>query len=199
MEQAIRVLCIAGSPRRNGNSDRLLAALEAGVTEAGGVPVRFVAAGSGIAPCRGCNACSITGECVQRDPMDELYRLIDTADAIAVCTPVYFATVPAVLKTVYDRFQVYWARRYVLHEPPAREHKRPGAILVVGGGGDPFGTACAFTTSQSVFNVLGVQVNHRVEVVGPDSPTDISRRPDELDNARAIGADLVRLAEQTAP
>lgn len=194
--EATRVLCIAGSPRRNGNSDRLLAALEAGVSEAGGLPVRLVAANSGVAPCRGCNACSSTGECVQRDAMDEVYKMLDAADAIAVCTPVYFATVPATLKILYDRCQVYWARRYVLHEPPLRPYKRPGAILVVGGGGDPFGSSCAFTTSLSVLNVLGVDASHQVEVIGPDSPSDITRRPADLQGARVIGAELVRLAEE---
>ena len=39
-----RVLCIAGSPRRGGNSDQLLDALARGVRDAGGEPVRLVAA-----------------------------------------------------------------------------------------------------------------------------------------------------------
>ena len=69
-----RVLCIAGSPRRHGNSEQLLDALVRGVREAGG------RAGAGSSPpkpactpCRGCNACSQTGECVLRDGMDEVY------------------------------------------------------------------------------------------------------------------------------
>ena len=35
-ETGPKVVCIAGSPRRHGNSDRLLEALERGVVEAGG-------------------------------------------------------------------------------------------------------------------------------------------------------------------
>jgi multimeric flavodoxin WrbA len=129
-----RVLCIAGSARRNGNSDRLLDALARGVTAAGGVAVKLIAAQAGVAPCRGCNACSRDGRCIIRDGMDAVYAELDAADAIAVSTPVYFATVPAVLKTLYDRCQPYWARRYVLGDP-APAQKRPGAVLVVGGGG----------------------------------------------------------------
>ncbi len=125
--------------------------------------------------------------------MDDVYRLLDAADAIVVATPVYFATVPAVLKTLYDRCQPYWARRYVLgEERPAR--KRPGATLIVGGGGDPFGTSCAITPTQSVFNVLSVSLDEVLEVVGPDSPTDISRRPKDLERAEEIGRTLVARA-----
>jgi multimeric flavodoxin WrbA len=187
---APRVLCIAGSPRRRGNSDQLLDALARGVTAAGGEPVRLVAADAGVRPCRGCNACSQTGECVQRDGMDAVYAELDAADAIAIGTPVFFATVPAVLKLLYDRCQPYWARRYVLGEP-APAVRRPGALLVVGGGGDPFGTACAITPSKSVANVLGVTLDPVFECIGPDRASDMAQHPDALARAEEIGRDLV--------
>lgn len=189
----VRVLCIAGSPRRHGNSEQLLDALALGVTEAGGEPVRLRAADAGVAPCRGCNACSKTGVCIVTDGMDAVYAQLDEADAIAVATPVFFATVPATLKALYDRCQPYWARRFVLGEPAATV-KRPGAILVVGGGGDPFGTTCAFTTTRSVFAVLGVRADGVLEVVGPDAASDITTRPDALARAREIGRELVATA-----
>jgi len=130
--------------------------------------------------------------------MDDVYRLIDSANAIAVASPVFFATVPAVLKTMYDRCQPYWARRYVLGQP-APERRRPGAALVVGGGGDPFGTECAVTPTKSIFGVLGVSLDHVLELVGPDNPHDVERYPDELARARTIGAELVRAASGTSP
>ncbi len=185
-----RVLCVAGSPRRGGNTDRLLDELSTGVEAAGGEPVRLVAATSGAAPCRGCNACSKTGRCILRDGMDEVYAELDAADAIVVATPVFFATVPAVLKTLLDRCQPYWARRYVLGEP-APSIRRPGSILVVGGGGDPFGTQCAFTPVKSVFNVLGVESGDTLEVVGPDAAGDVAALPETLERARAMGVELV--------
>lgn len=185
-----RVLCVAGSPRRHGNSEQLLDALVEGVEAAGGIPVKLVVCDAGIGVCNGCNACTKDGRCVQRDGMDDVYRQIDSADAIAVATPVYFATVPAVLKALLDRCQPYWARRYVLHEPrPA--FKRPGAILIVGGGGDPFGTGCAIVPVKSVFAVLSVEAEHVIEVVGPDDPGDILADDAVLDESRALGAALV--------
>lgn len=188
--RAPRVLLIAGSPRRRGNSDRLLDALEAGVVEAGGEVVRLVASEAGVAPCRGCNACSRDGRCVIRDGMDDINAALDAADAVAVATPVFFTTVPAVLKIVYDRFQPYWARRYVLGEPrPAS--KRPGAILVVGGGGDPFGVECAVTATRSVFNVLSIEASAVIECVGPDKPGDIDTYEHDLAAAREAGRRLV--------
>ena len=185
-----RILCIAGSPRRRGNSEQLLDALIAGVESAGGHPTKLSAFDADVLPCRGCNACSKTGRCVQRDEMDDIYVALDDADAIVFATPVFFATVPAVLKLIIDRCQPYWARRYVLGEPP-REPKRPGAILVVGGGGDPFGTTCAVTPIRSVFAVLGISGETVYECVGPDAAGDIGNHPDALAEAGRIGAQLV--------
>lgn len=189
----VRVLCIAGSPRHHGNSEQLLDALALGVIEAGGEPVRLRAVDAGVEPCRGCNACSKSGTCVIKDGMDAVYAELDAADAIVVATPVFFATVPATLKALFDRCQPYWARHYVLHEPrPAC--RRPGAILVVGGGGDPFGTACAVTATRSVYAVLDISADEVLEVVGPDAASDIASRPEALERAQAIGRELVERA-----
>lgn len=182
------VLGIAGSPRRHGNSEHLLDHLLAGVDETGLRTVKLSVADAGIVPCRGCNACSGTGECVVSDGMSEVYPLLDTAAAIVVASPVFFATVPAVLKALYDRCQPYWARTHVLGQP--RPTPRPGAVLVVRGGGDPYGYECAVTSTRSVFAVLGIDAGEPLAVEGVDSPSDIGRRADELERARAMGRDL---------
>ena len=189
---APRVLCVMGSPRRGGNSERLLEACIEGVRGAGGLPDVLVAAEAGALPCRGCNTCSRTGECVIADGMADVYRRIDAADALVVASPVYFATVPAVLKVLYDRMQPYWARVHRLgHTPPAR---RPGAYLVVGGGGDPFGFRAAVDTTRSVFAVLGIDYLDELCVEGPDAPGDVLSYPGELDRAAAIGTAVVAAA-----
>jgi multimeric flavodoxin WrbA len=180
-----------GSPRRRGNSEQLLRACIEGLAGAGAVVDELVVVEHDIRPCRGCNACSSTGECVIRDEMQDVYPRIDAADAIVVATPVFFATVPAVLKALFDRLQPYWARRYVLGEdPPAR---RPGAILVARGGGDPYGSDAAVTTTKSVFGVLGIDCLGILDVEDVDVPADIGARPEVLQSATELGA---RLAEE---
>lgn len=192
-EDGPRVLCVAGSPRRHGNSERLLDALVEGVEGEGGVSRKLVVRDEGIGACMGCGGCVANGRCVRGDGMGPIYAELDAADAIAVATPVYFATVPAVLKCLLERCQPYWVRRYVLKEPRPI-HKRPGAIIVVGGGGDPYGSGCAIVPVKSAFAVLSVSAEHVLELIGPDEPEDITRHPEALDEARALGATLVREA-----
>lgn len=188
-----RVLCIAGSPRRRGNSERLLDACVAGIREAGGKPDVLIAAEAGVLSCRGCNSCSSTGRCViVSDGMADVNDRIDAADAIVVSTPVYFATVPAVLKTVYDRLQPYWARVHRLGQP--RPVRRPGALLVVRGGGDPFGFRATADTTRSVFAVLGVDCLEELCVEDPDAPGDILGHLAELARAAEIGVEIAAAA-----
>jgi multimeric flavodoxin WrbA len=188
------VLGIAGSPRRHGNSELLLDACLDGVVAAGGRAEKLVVVQEGIRPCLGCNECSLTGECVLDDGMCAIYPLLDAADAVVVASPVFFATVPAVLKALYDRCQPYWARRYVLKQP--LRAKRPGALLLAGGGGDPYGNDGAVVTTKSVFAVLRVEYVAELLLTGVDSPGDAGRHPEAGERAKAIGAELVRLARK---
>lgn len=124
--------------------------------------------------------------------MGDVNDRIDAADAIVVASPVYFATVPAVLKTVYDRLQPYWARVHRLGEP--RSARRPGALLVVRSGGDPFGFRAAVDTTKSVFAVLGIAYIDELCVEGPDAAGDVLQYPAELTRAAEIGATMVAVA-----
>ncbi len=185
--RAPRVLAIAGSPRRGGNSDALLDACAAGAHGSGAEVDTLVVSSAGIKPCTGCNECSKDGECIIRDGMQDVYARIDAADAIVVATPIFFASVPATLKALYDRCQPYWARRYVLKRPI--EHRRPGALLVVGGGGDPYGNSCAIAPTRSVFAVLGLDYSFELAVEG-DARGDVLTQPAAIQRARDIGSAL---------
>jgi multimeric flavodoxin WrbA len=184
---APKVLCIAGSPRRNGNSERLLDAAIEGAEEGGAEVEKIAVTAMDIGPCDACGECSLNGVCVVFDDMTDLYPRLEDADAIIVASSVYFASVPAQLKAFYDRCQPFWARIYELGGEK-RTPLRPGAFLVVRGGGDPYGFDCAITPTKSVFSVLGVEYAHDLKVEGPDGAQDITTRPEELSDARTIGA-----------
>lgn len=185
------VLAIAGSPRRGGNSDALLAACSEGARAAGANVDVLVVSEAGIGPCTGCNSWFADGWCVVRDGMQDVYPRIDAADAIVVSSPVFFATVPASLKALYDRCQPYWARRYVLHQPVVR--RRPAGLLIVGGGGDPYGKDCAIAPTRSVFAVLGLDYLHEVRVEA-DARGDALAQEGSIASAREVGAALAREA-----
>jgi len=173
----------------------LLDACVEGIEGAGGSADRLVVANADIAPCRGCNACSKTGTCVVKDGMQAVFPRIDEADAIVVASPVYFATVPALLKALYDRCQPYWAREHRLGQSPTR--RRPGGLLLVRGGGDPYGFDAAIATTRSVFAVLRIDLMAEVHVEGVDAPADMQRQASALGDGRDLGLAIVSAVNAT--
>ncbi len=113
---ASRILGIAGSPRRGGNTEVLVrAALEA--AEAEGAETRaFALAGKQVEPCRACHECGKNVEwCIIDDDMTAgLYEDFVWAEAIVLGTPVYMGGMSAQLKAVIDRTRPLWRRENAL-------------------------------------------------------------------------------------
>jgi len=132
---AVKVLGLAASARRGGNTETLLDWCLSGAKAEGAVVVKTALSDLELHGCRACDACRNTGECIQRDDMDILYPQLREVDSIVLATPVYFLGIPAVPKMVIDRCQPLWVRKYVMGETlagPERPERR-GAYLSCAG------------------------------------------------------------------
>jgi len=123
------VLGVAGSARREGSSDLLLAAALAGARSLGARTMHKVVAEHAVHPCRACDACRITGRCVIDDEAPPIYDTLQAAHALVMASPVYFSGLPAQLKALMDRGQA----RYWQWEAAGRpQGTRPALLLLVG-------------------------------------------------------------------
>lgn len=181
------LLLLSGSPRRH-TSVSLLDLIERGAREAGVRTQRFLLCEKRVNPCIGCNACSKTGTCTFADRkmpdggryIDdylELTTMLDECDGLAVVAPVYFTGPTAQLKALYDRFQPYWARKYVLGKPfPPR---RPSQLFMIGMGGDPHGNEPMTTISRSALQIAGFELEKVNSFIGYRAPQDAPVEPTE--------------------
>ncbi|HSJ57826.1 MAG TPA: flavodoxin family protein [Anaerolineae bacterium] len=133
----MKVLGIAGSPRRGGNSETLLDRFLAGARDAGAQVTKSVAADLDIQACDDCERCWENERCQTEDDYEEVCNEMLAADVVVVATPLYFWNVPAQLKDIIDRSQCLWVRQFVVDEslPPSSEghQMRRGVLLAVGG------------------------------------------------------------------
>ena len=133
----IRVLGIAGSPRRQGNTETLLDRFLAGAESAGAQVEKIVVARLKIAGCIACDGCWDDGHCVVQDDFQSVYDKLVTGDVIALAAPLNFWNLPAQVKALVDRSQCQWARKFVLKAPlvatPAGHARRRGVFICVGG------------------------------------------------------------------
>lgn len=98
-----KVLLVAASPRKNGNTERLIETC-AGVIEDSGVEAEIVSlAGKEMRSCLACGKCASLGECNQDDGLNEIIARLKEADGFIVATPVYFGTARGDLMSALQR------------------------------------------------------------------------------------------------
>lgn len=130
-----RVLAIAGSPRRDGNTDLLLKEVVRGAESEGAEVKAILLRDLCIAPCRHCDSCLKTGRCVVEDDMQWIHAELRSADRLALASPIFFMGLTAQTKAMIDRCQALWVLKYVLKLPVATNQgkKRKGLFISVGG------------------------------------------------------------------
>ncbi|HRZ87556.1 MAG TPA: flavodoxin family protein [bacterium] len=107
-----KILVLAGSPVRDGNTDTLAGWFAEGARAQGAEVevVRVAAREFRSAGCTSCRACQKLEAyaCVIRDDASAALAKMAKADAIIMATPLYFFSASAQLKTVFDRmFSLY--------------------------------------------------------------------------------------------
>jgi len=103
--ERVKMLGIVGSPRKNGNTAKLVAkALEAASAFPWVETDLFEVAGKKISHCVSCYKCMDKGQCVIKDGLYEFSEKWMAADGILWGVPVFHMSVPSVVKALLDRF-----------------------------------------------------------------------------------------------
>ena len=193
----MKVLAIAGSPRRKGNTDLLLAELVRGAQSKGAEVETIVVQNLKLSTCLHCDTCLKTGECRIQDDMQSIYMKLAEADIIVVASPVQFAGITAPLKAMIDRCQCLWARKYVLKIPPLSPvKKRQGFFISVSGTRLKNMFEPSITIVKTWFHVINVDYAGELLVSGVDGKGEILKHPDVLQQAFEWGQKLAAAAGQ---
>lgn len=111
------ILVLTGSPRKNGNSEAMADAFIKGARSAGHHAQMFRTADKNIAGCRACETCFTSGTpCTFRDDFAQLEPLLEKADVLVFCTPVYWFDMTAQIKAAIDRMYAYHDHRLPVRE-----------------------------------------------------------------------------------
>ncbi len=188
----MKVLGLAGSPRRQGNTELLLDRVLDGAASQGAETEKIVISRLIIAPCKECDKCFETGRCVQEDDYQSVYQRLIEAERIVLAAPVFFTGVSSQVKALIDRCQCLWARKYVLKDPlpPTGTGYRRQGFLVSTAGGAKTSFDCVKRTMRAFLDTLDAQYGGELVFRGVDEKAAILTHPTALEAAFALGESL---------
>ena len=152
-----KVLVIASSPRRNGNSEMLADKFIAGAIDAGHSVEKVTLAGKKIGFCTACYACH-AGDCPQNDDAAAIIQKMLDSEVIVLATPVYFYTMCAQLKALIDRSVMVYPKitnkdfYYLMTMAETDEKMFVGTIEALRG----FAACCPDSREKGIIAVPGV-------------------------------------------
>ncbi|MDR1831392.1 MAG: flavodoxin family protein [Fusobacteriaceae bacterium] len=173
------ILVITGSPRVGGNSDKMAWAFARGAEGKGNRVSYFEAGKKDILACIGCNTCFTRGQaCSFDDDFREMAPLLEKADAVVFCTPLYYYSFPGKMKAAIDKFYAFLVGKHDLRGKEC-------ALLACGYGHRPDEFEALTKLYDLIYCGLGWKDRGRVLVrkalrMGDIEKTDGLRQAEEL-------------------
>ena len=140
-------------------------------------------------PCDDCRYCHTHERCAKRD-IDDIYQAIEQADGLLFALPVYHNSFPAPAKALIDRFQRYWAARFVRNQKPPIAKAKQAVLLSVSGSDGAEGGMLVQAQLQPPLTVLHATLVASLHLRGADkkgiTPFDLEqaeRLADKVKNA----------------
>lgn len=182
----MKIVGFDGSPRKKGNTEKLVETILEGAAEQGAETRHYRVARMNISPCLGCMDCRESGVCVIDDDMTPLYEEIQSCDALIIGSPVYMWQVTAQTKTFMDRLVLFLRPDF-----STRLKGRKGLVLAFTQG-NPDGQAFRtyFDYLEKLFAFLHYDVRGTISAAGTRLEEDILQQQAVLEKAREMGRTL---------
>jgi multimeric flavodoxin WrbA len=182
----MKIIALAGSPRKNGNSDTLLNESIKALEAKNSVVEKFYLDDLEVKPCIACDSCKNHPEnkCIHDDDMQLLGQKLAQADLWLIATPIYWWGPTAQLKLVIDR----WYSLY-------REYNLAGkkAAIIITMGDTEYQTAIpTILMFEMAFSYLKMDSNQPLVVTAHDK-NDVANDKVLLEKAYNYGVEISKL------
>jgi len=188
----MKTVGVYGSPRKGGNTDALLDSALKGVQSKGGGIEKIYVRDLKISGCRSCYGCEKTGICIVKDDMQEIYPLLDEADAVILASPIFFYGVTSQIKSLIDRGQAMWARKR-LNKKNVKDGsliKGKGYLIAVGATKGKNLFECATLVAKYFFDALDMRYEDGLFFRGMESIDAAKKNPEALQQAYEFGKNI---------
>lgn len=125
----MKITCLLGSPRLNGNCEALLRSFRESARTLGAEIDYYALRNLNFGGCLGCLACKSKSErCVVQDDLTPVLESVREADALVMATPVYLREMTSLLRAFVERTYSFFLPDF--HTNPKPSRLKPGKKLV---------------------------------------------------------------------
>ncbi|MDO9034865.1 MAG: flavodoxin family protein [Methanoregula sp.] len=185
-----KVIGLLGSPLSEGNTAKLLDSALKGAEDAGCTVEKIEVASLDFQSCMEMLFCKDHDTCIMDDDMQQLYPKFKDMDALIISTPIMTMGIPGKLKSMMDRFQVFFMAKYIRKKPFISKElraKRKGLFISISGMKIPEVFVGAKLTVKAFLNIIDCQYTDELLINDMDTVRDVMAHPALLEAAYQKG------------
>lgn len=190
----MKITCLLGSPRLNGNCSALLKRFRDAAQRFGAEVDYYALRNLHYRGCLGCLACKTGSErCAVADELIPVLESVRAADALVLATPVYFREMTALLRAFVERTYSFYLPDF--HTNPKPSRLKPGKKLVfiqVQGQADDKLFGDIFPRIEPLFKRYGYAEMHVARVCGVRNLGEAEAREDALNLMEGMAKRLIQ-------
>jgi NAD(P)H-dependent FMN reductase len=188
-----KVIGLLGSPLSDGNTAKLLDRALKGAEDAGCTVEKIEVGSLDFQACQEMLFCKDHDTCIIDDDMQQLYPKFKEMDLLILATPIMTMGIPGKLKSLMDRFQVFFMAKYMRKKPfvsKERSVERRGLFICISGMKIPEVFVGAKLTVRAFFDIIDCQYTDELLISDMDTIRDVTAYPDLLEAAYKKGFTL---------
>jgi NAD(P)H-dependent FMN reductase len=188
-----KVIGLLGSPLSDGNTAKLLDRALKGAEDAGCMVEKILVTNLDFQACEEMMFCKDHDTCIMDDDMQQLYPKFKEMDSLIIASPVMTMGIPGKLKSMMDRFQVFFMAKYMRKKPfisKERRVERKGLFICISGMKIPEVFVGAKLTVRAFFDIIDCQYTDELLISDMDTIRDVTAHPELLEAAYRKGYTL---------
>ena len=184
----MKVVCLMGSPRQQGNTFTIVSEMLQPLLESGWDTAVHHLAAKDIHYCCGCKTCEQTGICIHTDDVSKIVEDMLSAELVLVASPSYWGDVTGQMKVFIDRCTPFG------NTNPNRSQSftsAQGVAVTLRAGPNKGESLHLVHTIEHFLGHLDIPLLAQFTIEGINTAADLVARPELLTDARTFSQSLL--------
>ena len=189
----MKVVCLHGSPRKNGNSSTIANRFCSSAEEVGAKVTHYELNDLNYKGCQACYACKKGSEkCVVKDDLEKVLDDVASADILVLATPIFYGDVTAQMKGFIDRTFSYFVPDFLTNSNKSRLGQgRKIDFCIVQAQPNEKKFEEIYPKYSQFFKWAGFTESYLIRTCGVGDISDTEKRDDVLNKAKELANRLV--------